>query len=79
MPHFNGRTTHRSGPIPPGAFYCTPITGTATRSATLMSTRTFPTHGYGAGLLDGLSPPDTAGFSSFHVFIRTLSPLIPRR
>jgi hypothetical protein len=33
----------------------------------------------GRRLLDGLSPSDIEGFSSFHVFIRTLSPLIPRR
>jgi hypothetical protein len=44
-----------------------------------MPTPTFPVYGYGGGLLDGLSPPDIEGFSSFHVFFRTLSPLIPRR
>ena len=30
-------------------------------------------------LLEEISSPDIEGFSSFHVFIRTLSPLIPRR
>jgi hypothetical protein len=44
-----------------------------------MSTSIFPVQGYDRGLLDGISPPDIEGFSSFHVFIRTLSPLIPRR
>ena len=44
-----------------------------------MSAPTFPTHGYGLRLLDGIYPPDIEGFSSFHVFTHTLSPLIPRR
>jgi hypothetical protein len=44
-----------------------------------MSASAFPVQGYGRRLLDGISPPDIEGFSSFHVFIRTLSPLIPRR
>jgi hypothetical protein len=44
-----------------------------------MSTSAFPVQGYGRCLLDELSSPDIEGFSSFHVFIRTLSPLIPRR
>jgi len=79
MPHLDERSTHRSGSFPPGAFCCTPIISHTTRSATLMPTPTFPVYGYGGGLLDGLSPPDIEGFSSFHVFFRTLSPLIPRR
>src|ERR1019366_1481476 len=79
LPHLDERHTHRSGPFPPGAFCCTPILSTATRSATLMSAPAFPTHGYGRRLLDGLSPPDIEGFSSFHVFFHTLSSLIPRR
>src|ERR1019366_7132370 len=79
LPHLDQRNTHRSGPIPPGAFCCTPIISTATRSATLMSTCTFPTHGYGSGLLEEISFPDIEGFSIFHVSIRTLSSLIPRR
>src|ERR1019366_10124870 len=79
LPHLDERNTHRSGPIPPGAFCCTPIDSIATRSATLMPTSAFPVQGYGQGLLDGISPPDIEGFSSFHVFIRTLLPLIPRR
>jgi hypothetical protein len=79
LPHLDERNTHRSGPFPPDAFCCTPIISTATRSATLMSAPTFPTHGYGQHLLDEISSPDIEGFSSFHVFYRTMSPLIPRR
>jgi hypothetical protein len=44
-----------------------------------MSAPAFPTHGYGQRLLDELSSPDIEGFSSFHVFFHTMSPLIPRR
>jgi hypothetical protein len=44
-----------------------------------MPTPAFPTHGYGEHLLDELSSPGIKGFSSFHVFSRTLSPLLPRR
>jgi hypothetical protein len=44
-----------------------------------MSTSAFPVQGYGQRLLDEISSPDIEGFSSFHVFIHTLSPLIPRR
>ena len=40
-----------------------------------MPTLTFPTHGYGVDLLNGIPPPDIEGFSSFHVLIRTLSAL----
>src|SRR5450759_1892179 len=75
LPHLDERHTHRSGPFPPSAFCCTPINSTATRSATLMSTSAFPVQGYGQCLLDELSPPDIEGFSSFHIFIRTLSPV----
>ena len=38
-----------------------------------------PTRGYSLNLLDGISPPDTEGFSSFHIILHTMSPLIPRR
>ena len=79
LPHVDERSTHRSGPFPPGAFCCTPIFSSTTRSATLMSAPTFPTHGYGQHLLDEISSPDIEGFSSFHIFSHTLSPLIPRR
>jgi hypothetical protein len=44
-----------------------------------MPAAAFPTHGYGCCLLDELSSPDIEGFSSFHVFGRTMSSLIPRR
>src|SRR2546426_3582030 len=39
------RSTHRSGPFPPGAFCCTPLYSTATRSVALMPVPAFPTHG----------------------------------
>ena len=39
----------------------------------------FPTHGYSRHLLDKLSSPGTEGFSSFHIILHTMSPLIPRR
>jgi hypothetical protein len=38
-----------------------------------------PTHGYNSHLLGELSSPDAEGFSSFHIFLHTMSPLIPRR
>jgi hypothetical protein len=44
-----------------------------------MSAPAFPTRGYGQRLLGEISSPDIEGFSNFHVFFRTLSPLIPRR
>jgi hypothetical protein len=39
----------------------------------------FPTHGYGRHLLGEISSPGIEGFSSFHIFLHTMSPLIPRR
>jgi hypothetical protein len=39
----------------------------------------FPTRGYGRHLLDEISSPGTEGFSSFHIILHTMSPLIPRR
>jgi hypothetical protein len=39
----------------------------------------FPTHGYSRHLLGEISSPGTEGFSSFHIFLHTMSPLIPRR
>jgi hypothetical protein len=56
-----------------------PINGTATRSATLAPMPAFPTHGYSRHLLDEISSPGTEGFSSFHIILYTMSPLIPRR
>jgi hypothetical protein len=34
---------------------------------------------YSRHLLDELSSPGTEGFSSFHIILHTMSPLIPRR
>jgi hypothetical protein len=53
--------------------------GVMTRSATLASTPAFPTRGYCSRLLDEISSPDAEGFSSFHILLLTMSPLIPRR
>lgn len=46
-------------------FCCTSIFSSTTRSATLVSSFTFPRQSYSKGLFDGLSPPDSEGFSSF--------------
>jgi hypothetical protein len=64
LPHLDERSTHRSGPFPPGAFGCTPIDSTTTRSATRAPTPPLPTHGYRRRLLDEFSSPGTTGFSS---------------
>ena len=79
LPHVDERSTHRSGPFPPGAFCRTPILGSTTRSATLMPMPALPTRGYSRQLLDEISSPGTEGFSSFHIILHTMSPLIPRR
>jgi hypothetical protein len=79
MPHLNERITRRFGPFPPGAFCCTLIIGTTTQSATLTPMLAFPTHGYSEHLLDELSSSDIEGFSSFHIILHTMSPLLPRR
>jgi hypothetical protein len=34
----------------------------------------FPTHGYSRHLLGEISSPGTEGFSSFHIFLHTMSP-----
>ena len=65
LPHLVERNTHRSGPFPPGAFCCTPINSSTTRSATLAPAPAFPTRGYSSRLLDEISSPGTEGFSSF--------------
>src|SRR5713226_2268440 len=64
LPHLDERSTHRSGPFPPGAFCCTPINSTATRSVTLVPMPAFPTHGYSRHLFGEISSPGTEGFSS---------------
>lgn len=46
---------------------------------TLASTSAFPTRGYSSRLLDEGSSPDAEGFSSCHLLLITMSPLIPRR
>jgi hypothetical protein len=38
-----------------------------------------PTRGYSGHLLGELSSPGIEGFSSFHIVLRIMSPLIPRR
>jgi len=64
LPHFDERSTYRSGLFPPGVFCRTLIIATTPRSVTLMPTLTFPTQGYSKRLFDGISPPGTEGFSS---------------
>jgi hypothetical protein len=39
----------------------------------------FPTRGYSEHLFGEISSPGVEGFSSFHVILHTMSPLIPRR
>jgi hypothetical protein len=60
-------------------FCCTLINGSATRSVTLMPALTFPTQGYSKRLFGEISSPGTEGFSSWHIHLHTMSPLIPRR
>src|SRR5271157_825759 len=79
LPHFVERHIHRSGPFPPDAFCCTSIDSTTTRSATLMPAPAFPTRGYSSRLFGEISSPGTEGFSSWHILLLTMSPLIPRR
>src|SRR3982750_2166368 len=67
-PRLAERSIHRSGPFPPGAFCCTPLDSTTTRSATLMPRPTLPTLGHSEPLFGDLSSPDTEGFSRFHMF-----------
>ena len=79
LPHLEPRNIHRSGPFPPDAFCCTSINSTATRSATLAPAPALPTRGYSSRLLDEISSPGTEGFSSCHILLLTMLPLIPRR
>jgi hypothetical protein len=79
MPLLNERITRRFGPFPPSAFCCTLIIGITIQSATLMPMLAFPTHGYSDHLFDELSSPGIEGFSSFHIILHTMSPLLPRR
>src|ERR1017187_4001317 len=79
LPHFDVRSTRWSGPFPPGAFCCTPINSSTTRSATLVPAPAFPTRGYSSRLLGEISSPGAEGFSSCHILLLTMSSLIPRR
>lgn len=79
LPHFEQRNTDRSGPFPPDAFCCAPILSTTTRSVTLMPVPTLPDRSYSRNLLGKISSPGIEGFSSFHIILHTMSPLIPRR
>ena len=56
-----------------------PLNGFTTRSATLVPMPALPTHGYSRDLFGEISSSGTDGFSSFHIVLHTMSPLIPRR
>src|SRR5437870_5862536 len=59
LPPLGARSTHRSGPFPPGTFCCVPIDSIATRSVTLLPAPAFPTHGYSSRHFGGISPAGT--------------------
>jgi len=72
------RIIHQAGPFPLGAFYCMPINGTTTQFTTLIPAYPFSVKSYKICLLDDISSLVIKGFSSFHIILYHMPPLIPR-